>query len=101
MNDTAPGGAHSGIENPFTKEVGEFAKELLEEWKVPGVSAAFVTENQVFTAVRFRPIWAMRLCDLRESLFRPMDMRLFQIHPPRRRHFGLGRLSPKLSQQRF
>ncbi|KAM5346508.1 hypothetical protein ACJ41O_009513 [Fusarium nematophilum] len=37
-------------ENPFNDEFAKFANETLDEWKVPGVSIAFIDDNQIFTA---------------------------------------------------
>lgn len=45
--------ARTSIKNPFTEDFDNFAGELLKEWKVPGTSAALITENQVFTTVRY------------------------------------------------
>ncbi|KAK7426709.1 hypothetical protein QQZ08_006745 [Neonectria magnoliae] len=35
--------------NPLTEEFGKFAKETLEDWKVPGVSIAVIDGEDVFT----------------------------------------------------
>lgn len=37
--------------NPFTKEFGEFAKQTLEEWHVPGLSIAAIDDDRVFAEV--------------------------------------------------
>lgn len=35
----------------FTEEFAKFAKETLEEWKVPGVSIAVIDDEDVLTQV--------------------------------------------------
>lgn len=37
--------------NPLTEEFGKFAKEQLEQWKVPGVSLAIIDGQDIFAEV--------------------------------------------------
>lgn len=42
---------HSTPGNPFTDEFGEYITDLLEEWKVPGVSIAVIDGQEVHAKV--------------------------------------------------
>lgn len=38
-------------QNPLTEDFGVYVKELLNEWKVPGVSVAVVNGEETFSQV--------------------------------------------------
>jgi CubicO group peptidase (beta-lactamase class C family) len=37
--------------NPFTDEFASFAKETLEDWKVPGVAIAVIDDDDIYAEV--------------------------------------------------
>jgi hypothetical protein len=37
--------------NPFTKEFGTFVRDILEEWKVPGMSLAVIDGEDIYAEV--------------------------------------------------
>jgi hypothetical protein len=41
----------TGGENPFKKEFGTFVKEMLETWKVPGMSLAIIDGEHIYAEV--------------------------------------------------
>jgi hypothetical protein len=43
--------ADAGGKNPFTKEFGTFVKEILEKWKVPGMSLAVIDGEDIYAEV--------------------------------------------------
>lgn len=47
---TRQGSTASG--NPLTAEFGDFVREQLEKWKVPGVALAVIDGDDVYTEVR-------------------------------------------------
>lgn len=40
-------------ENPLTAEFGDFVREQLDKWKVPGIAVAVVDGDEVYAEVRF------------------------------------------------
>lgn len=42
----------SKTKSPLTEEFGAFAKDVLDQWKVPGISIAVVDGDDVFSQVR-------------------------------------------------
>lgn len=47
-------GGDAAPKNPFNDEFAKFAKETMEEWKVPGFSIAVVDDQDVFAEVSCR-----------------------------------------------
>jgi CubicO group peptidase (beta-lactamase class C family) len=43
--------------NPLTKEFGDFVKETLDEWKVPGMSIAVIDGGETYTEVGLLQFW--------------------------------------------
>jgi CubicO group peptidase (beta-lactamase class C family) len=53
QNEQRPSDEQSSAKStsPFSDEFAQFAKETLEQWKVPGVSLAVIDGDQVYAEV--------------------------------------------------
>jgi hypothetical protein len=49
--DSPAAHANTGGKNPLTKEFATFVKEMMEKWKVPGISLAVIDGEDIYAEV--------------------------------------------------